>query len=66
MKHSNVFFAFLSFFGEKDLWHESKRTALNNWLYRFGRGRGNKLTRIKELSDADTNTLDIFTEEVVL
>lgn len=52
-------------FVEKDFWHESKRTALNNWFYRFGRGRGNKFRRIKGLRDVDTNTLDIFSEEVI-
>lgn len=42
----------------RDFWHQSKRTALNNWLYRLG--RGNKYRRVKGLSDVDANTLDLF------
>ena len=44
----------------RDFWHETKRTALNNWLYRTG--RGNRYRRIKGLPDVDTNTLDLFGE----
>ena len=44
----------------RDIWHQSKRTALNNWLYRLG--RGNKFRRIRGLPDTDANTLDLFGE----